>query len=58
MKRRQFLGKTAAIIGSVSLARPEIVRAASAATLKFVPYADLALLDPVAPTKRRFANVR
>ncbi len=28
-------------------ARPAIVRAASATTLKFVPYADLALLDPL-----------
>ena len=48
MKRRQFLGNTAAIIGTASLARPGIVRAASASTLKFVPYADLALLDPLA----------
>ena len=47
MKRRQFLGGTAAIIGSASLACPGIVRAASASTLKFVPYADLALLDPL-----------
>ncbi len=46
MKRRQFLGNTAAVIGTASLARPGIVRAASASTLKFVPYADLALLDP------------
>ena len=29
------------------IARPSIVRAASATTLKFVPYADLALLDPL-----------
>src|SRR6202050_1605225 len=47
MKRRQFLGNTAAVIGTASLARPGIVRAASASTLKFVPYADLALLDPL-----------
>jgi peptide/nickel transport system substrate-binding protein len=47
MKRRQFLGSTAAVIGTASLARPGIVRAAAASTLKFVPYADLALLDPL-----------
>lgn len=47
MKRRQFLGSTAAIIGSAGLARPGLVRAASASTLKFVPYADLALVDPL-----------
>ena len=47
MKRRQFLINTAAIIGTASLARPGVVRAASASTLKFVPYADLAVLDPL-----------
>jgi peptide/nickel transport system substrate-binding protein len=47
MKRRQFLGKTAAMIGALSMARPGIVRATSNSTLKFVPYADLALLDPL-----------
>jgi peptide/nickel transport system substrate-binding protein len=47
MKRRQFVGRAAAsaLVGGV--ARPSIVRAASATTLKFVPYADLALLDPL-----------
>jgi len=49
MKRRQFLGNTAAMLGTASLARPGIVRAAAASTLKFVPYADLALLDPLVP---------
>ena len=39
MRRRSFL--TAAL-----LARPALVRAATATTLKFIPYADLALLDP------------
>jgi peptide/nickel transport system substrate-binding protein len=43
MKRRQFLAATTA----AALARPSLVRAASATTLKFVPYADLALLDPL-----------
>ena len=47
MKRRQFLLNTAGIISTASLARPGIVRAASASILKFVPYADLALLDPL-----------
>lgn len=47
MKRRQLFCNTAAVIGAVSLARPRIARAASASTLKFVPYADLALLDPL-----------
>lgn len=46
MKRRHFLARSAAILGSAGLARPSLVRAASATTLKFVPYADLALLDP------------
>jgi peptide/nickel transport system substrate-binding protein len=32
---------------TASLALPSIVRAQSASTLKFVPYADLALLDPM-----------
>lgn len=36
----------AALVGG--LARPAILRAASTATLRFVPYADLALLDPIA----------
>jgi peptide/nickel transport system substrate-binding protein len=46
MKRRQFVGRAAAsaLLGSTA---PAIVRAASATTLKFVPYADLALLDPL-----------
>jgi peptide/nickel transport system substrate-binding protein len=47
MKRRRFLLNTAAIISTASLVRPGILRAASASTLKFVPYADLAVLDPL-----------
>ena len=42
MKRRTFLTSAAA------LAAPRIVRAQSATTLKFAPYADLAMLDPIA----------
>jgi len=41
MKRRVLL-----TTGLATLARPALVRAASATTLKFIPYADLALLDP------------
>ncbi len=41
MKRRHLLGAGAAL-----LAAPAVVRAQSRTTLKFVPYADLALLDP------------
>lgn len=48
MKRRQFLGRSAAAAAlSGGIGRPAIVRAASATTLKFIPYADLALLDPL-----------
>jgi peptide/nickel transport system substrate-binding protein len=35
---------------AAALALPSIARAASATTLKFVPYADLALLDPIITT--------
>ncbi len=41
MHRRTLLTASAAL-----LARPAIVRAQAATTLKFVPYADLVLLDP------------
>jgi peptide/nickel transport system substrate-binding protein len=47
MKRRQFVGSAAASALLGGIGRPAIVRAASATTLKFVPYADLALLDPL-----------
>jgi peptide/nickel transport system substrate-binding protein len=42
MKRRQLLTGAAA-----TLALPAIARAEAATTLKFIPYADLALLDPL-----------
>ena len=42
MRRRTLLGTGLA----ATMARPSLVRAQSATTLKFVPYADLALLDP------------
>ena len=41
MRRRQLLAGGAAL-----LAAPALVRAQAATTLKFIPYADLALLDP------------
>ncbi len=44
MHRRTLLG--AGLGGAMALARPALVRAQSASTLKFIPYADLALLDP------------
>ena len=48
MQRRQFVGRAAASALISGIAKPAIVRAASATTLKFVPYADLALIDPLA----------
>jgi peptide/nickel transport system substrate-binding protein len=43
MRRRQFLATAAA----AALAAPAITRAASASTLRFIPQADLTILDPV-----------
>src|SRR5258706_21858 len=47
MRRRTFLER--AIAGAVigSLAAPRIAQAQSARTLKYVPYQDLTLLDPI-----------
>ncbi len=42
MHRRQFL-----TTGAAALALPSIARAEATTTLKFIPYADLALLDPL-----------
>jgi peptide/nickel transport system substrate-binding protein len=42
VKRRHLIAGTAAL-----LAMPAITRAQSATTLKFIPYADLALIDPL-----------
>ena len=42
MNRREILSGAAAMV-----AAPSLVRAQSATTLRFVPYADLALLDPL-----------
>ena len=42
MNRRQFMQA-----GAAALALPSVARAQATTTLKFVPYADLALLDPL-----------
>lgn len=49
MKRRTLLRGAGALMAG-AMARPALVRAASATTLRFVPYADLALLDPIITT--------
>ena len=49
MKRRTLLQGAGAVLAG-SVAAPGLVRAASATTLRFVPYADLALLDPIITT--------
>jgi peptide/nickel transport system substrate-binding protein len=48
MERRTFL--RGAALATAALAAPRIGRAASASTLKFVPYVDLAILDPMVNT--------
>jgi peptide/nickel transport system substrate-binding protein len=45
MNRRELL-----TLGAAAIATPAIARAAGETTLKFVPYADLALLDPIITT--------
>ena len=45
MRRRDLLA-----LGAAAVAAPSIGRAASGTTLKFMPYADLALLDPIVTT--------
>ena len=45
MRRRTLLA-TGLAAAATTLARPALVRAEGATTLRFVPYADLALLDP------------
>ena len=49
MKRRTFLHGVGAA-AAASLARPGLLRAANAKTLRFVPQVDLAYLDPVFTT--------
>jgi peptide/nickel transport system substrate-binding protein len=47
MRRRQFLGTAAAGLAAGTLAAPRVARADAARVLKFVPQADLAVLDPI-----------
>ena len=46
MRRRSFLSALAA----TALARPHVSRAAAQQVLKFIPLADLAVLDPIITT--------
>ena len=48
LRRRQLIRSTIVSAATASIFRPALVRSASAATLTFVPYADLALTDPLA----------
>jgi peptide/nickel transport system substrate-binding protein len=50
MRRRTL--PSAGITGAAMRATPALVRAQSATTLKFVPYADLALFDPAVSAVR------
>src|ERR1700709_123767 len=52
MKRRTFLQSAAAgaAIGTTSLARPALAQAAGSRGLKFIPHADLTVVDPVLTT--------
>jgi peptide/nickel transport system substrate-binding protein len=45
--RRLLLKATAAVAVSGAIARPSLVRAASATTLRFIPSIDLAFVDPI-----------
>ena len=49
MKRRGVMKGAACLLGA-ALAAPRIGRAQDASVLKFVPYVDLAILDPIANT--------
>jgi peptide/nickel transport system substrate-binding protein len=49
MKRRTLI-KTGIQAGAAMMAAPSVLRAQRATTLRFVPYADLALLDPIVTT--------
>ncbi len=60
MQRRNFLKLGGAALGSAAIGRPALVRAETASTLRFVPYSDLAILDPIISTNyvtRCFAQV-
>ena len=48
LRRRQLIPSAIASAVTVGISRPSLVRSASTTTLTFVPYADLALIDPLA----------
>src|SRR4030088_3045209 len=48
LRRRQLVRSAIASAVTLGIFRPSLVRSASTATLNFVPYADLALTDPLA----------
>ena len=50
MKRRTFLGAGAAGVATTALPRVAVTQPASARVLKFVPQANLTLLDPIITT--------
>lgn len=52
MKRRHFLAGAAALpmLGGVSLSRPALAQGNAAHTLRFIPQADVTILDPLATT--------
>ena len=54
MKRRSLLAFTGAAVGS--LAAPRIVGAQAAQPLRFTPFADLGILDPIWTTARPTRN--
>lgn len=47
MKRRTFLQASVIAPAAFAFARPNIAKAADAKTLKFIPQADLSILDPI-----------
>jgi peptide/nickel transport system substrate-binding protein len=50
LKRRQFLAGSAAALATPGLAAPAVAQPAKTATLRFVPQANLTLLDPILTT--------
>ena len=56
MKRRSFLGGGAAGVATAALPRVAIAQPANARVLRFVPQANLTLLDPIITTAAVTAN--
>jgi hypothetical protein len=50
LERRKFLAAGAATLAAPGLAAPAVAQSAKTATLKFVPQANLTLLDPILTT--------